>query len=98
APWSSLFPYTTLFRSRRPGGGGGGRVKPLGAGRDEGTGHGPAGWDAGDLRCGLHDPVARDERSAGATRRPTLCTAGGLARRRWRSEEHTSELQSRFDL
>src|SRR3712207_7602554 len=69
-PRSTLFPYTTLFRSRRDGPGGAVRAVvlvlprvPVGAGRGGGGG-GPA----------------------------------GLARpREWRgrSEEHTSELQSR---
>src|SRR5438067_9512144 len=55
-PRSTLFPYTTLFRSRRDH-----RVQP-GPGRDA------------------------------ARRLETRC------RRGHRSEEHTSELQSRFDL
>src|SRR2546422_1191060 len=66
-PRSTLFPYTTLFRSRlerRP------RQPP-------------------EVRGAL-DP-GRDPRPAGAAR------AGGPAPRR-RSEEHTSELQSRLHL
>src|SRR3712207_8897314 len=59
-PRSTLFPYTTLFRSRRSTGSGGGP-----AGRAA-----PSGW-----RPGRGPPVQRN---------------------RWsRSEEHTSELQSR---
>src|SRR6266576_6409744 len=54
-PRSTLFPYTTLFRSPRP----------------------PA--------MPSHHPSRR------AARRPSPC-------RSWRSEEHTSELQSRRDL
>src|SRR2546422_6656253 len=64
-PRSTLFPYTTLFRS------------------------------GGDRELGLVDQVARvhglgepDERVA----------AGGLAADQDRSEEHTSELQSRLHL
>src|SRR5271167_5051315 len=49
-PRSTLFPYTTLFRSTRPGGS------------------------------------------------PLSCPTSGSAIERVRSEEHTSELQSRFDL
>src|SRR5438067_8265353 len=56
-PRSTLFPYTTLFRSRR------------------------------DVR-GSRGPRPGDVARRGA----------GAARRRRRSEEHTSELQSRFDL
>src|SRR5207249_11406069 len=65
-PRSTLFPYTTLFRSRGPASGG------LARGRGSGA-QGPA------------------RQFAGAGRART----GG---RRGRSEEHTSELQSRFDI
>src|SRR5690349_23687356 len=57
-PRSTLFPYTTLFRSR-------GALGPLDAGAD-------------------HDPAFRGD--------------GEDPARRLRSEEHTSELQSRRDL
>src|SRR3712207_6996350 len=70
-PRSTLFPYTTLFRSDRQG-------QPELGGR-------------GQLREGEHDaPVAeeRHDRSAGVG---DLRAHGG----RQRSEEHTSELQSR---
>src|SRR5438067_13397045 len=70
-PRSTLFPYTTLFRSpgrlcrhRRPHGGAGGRTARVPRHRV-----GPRGG------------------------RPQARTASRL-----RSEEHTSELQSRFDL
>src|SRR5205809_7026255 len=62
-PTSTLFPYTTLFRSRRS------PTTP--ARRDRGTTSGG--------------------RSAGPTRRPDVVP-------RSRSEEHTSELQSRLHL
>src|SRR5437868_12686171 len=71
-PTSTLFPYTTLFRSTRP---------PLrfddfsafvyGGGHRHGAGHVLAGVERGQAL----GTVVRD-----------------------RSEEHTSELQSRFDL
>src|SRR5687768_18355452 len=64
-PRSTLFPYTTLFRSSPPG-----------------PGRGRTG-------CGR-----RPRRSAG---RPRPGTSPGC-RRRPRSEEHTSELQSRLHL
>src|SRR5438094_5224096 len=60
-PRSTLFPYTTLFRSDRPSG--------------------PASGEKGVV------PPAADSR--------TDCRAGTL---RDRSEEHTSELQSPYDL
>src|SRR3712207_7163496 len=69
-PRSTLFPYTTLFRSgARPRGAGGGHP----AGRQT-AGDGPA-------------MVAR----AG----PVQQGAPAASERCWRSEEHTSELQSR---
>src|SRR5947207_11542376 len=60
-PRSTLFPYTTLFRSRRG---------------DRGRG-------------GLRDQPPR---------RPSGATPPEALRRRSRSEEHTSELQSHSDL
>src|SRR2546422_5379054 len=65
-PRSTLFPYTTLFRSaRRWGGSGSARGRP------------------GGVRPHTRSPRRRGARSA----RPLL-----------RSEEHTSELQSRLHL
>src|SRR5207249_12049055 len=74
-PRSTLFPYTTLFRSP----------------------------SVGAERC---PPSARLRAVPGYAQRPTrgsrhaLALAGSLeaARAETRSEEHTSELQSRFDL
>src|SRR3712207_7081274 len=77
-PRSTLFPYTTLFRSRR-----GGR----GRGEREGRGHlrgRPEGQGAGGKPSQADDP-ARWRRARVQPR----------ARRDRRSEEHTSELQSR---
>src|SRR2546422_6388975 len=66
-PRSTLFPYTTLFRSPRSG--------------SRGRFPGPADGRAGrSLRA-----------------RPSCCP-GRPARRETRSEEHTSELQSRLHL
>src|SRR3712207_9476629 len=64
-PRSTLFPYTTLFRSRRDGG-----------------------------HAGARGPLARPARPQGGG---TLCRPHRRASygRNWRSEEHTSELQSR---
>src|SRR5699024_11456261 len=75
-PIATLFPYTTLFRSRRRDGA---QQKDLRAGRSP--------------RPLLQQPCAAAHRSADG--------AGGScgsARASRRSEEHTSELQSRFDL
>src|SRR5438067_8654756 len=68
-PRSTLFPYTTLFRSGRA-----------------------------LRRCAGMREIARGE-----IHRPRMAAAAAEARRRpalrkVRSEEHTSELQSRFDL
>src|SRR5699024_12178141 len=73
-PTSTLFPYTTLFRSASSADGGGG-------GRPRG---GPRPGAAAQRWC-FHL-----RRGNGAHREPRG-TPG-------RSEEHTSELQSRFDL
>src|SRR5699024_12678223 len=64
-PRSTLFPYTTLFRSRR--------CRAVRAAR-------PSPW--------WNSPAP----SSGGSRRWAIPPG------RWRSEEHTSELQSRFDL
>src|SRR5690349_23114894 len=81
-PRSTLFPYTTLFRSRRAGGAG---PRDLdGAEVRERRGAGGGGADQGR------------ERGAGPARaRPQRAGSPGGA---GRSEEHTSELQSRRDL
>src|SRR5205823_12639036 len=65
-PRSTLFPYTTLFRSRA----------------------GPAGGRGRDCRCRDRPP----RRSSSLRRRPVPLLP--RSRRRSRSEEHTSELQS----
>src|SRR2546422_11095332 len=71
-PRSTLFPYTTLFRSRAAATCDGGRLR-----------HGEPGARG----------VARRGRSAG-----TPLHARGVEPRARRSEEHTSELQSRLHL
>src|SRR2546421_1258974 len=71
-PRSTLFPYTTLFRSR------GGAVA--------------TGTAAARARAHHAREVRRPRGSRGGTRRRAR------ARRLQRSEEHTSELQSRSDL
>src|SRR2546428_10189565 len=76
-PRSTLFPYTTLFRSEK--------------------------WDLHLKGAGL-TPFSRDDDGRAVLRsciREYLCgcrNAGRRGRRRRRSEEHTSELQSRSDL
>src|SRR2546422_7911629 len=81
-PRSTLFPYTTLFRSTR---------RPPGAGLPVRTAH-----------AAVCFPPGVDAPRRGIGRRPK--PAGGHARRidarreTNRSEEHTSELQSRLHL
>src|SRR5699024_12276288 len=86
-PTPPLFPYTTLFRSPD--------LRKCGCD--------VAGCPGGRRRCLLPRP-ARGRRGAGAV---GVGRPGGAGRRRTgvagraagaRSEEHTSELQSRFDL
>src|SRR2546429_7332849 len=83
-PRSTLFPYTTLFRSLRAAGRPGG-----GAAR----------------RDRLYQRRVRLPQGAGRTRsggRPTAAVTGGsdchVQAQQTRSEEHTSELQSRLHL
>src|SRR3712207_7563562 len=73
-PRSTLFPYTTLFRS----------AKTLSIGNSVATG-GPAGYRTGSCDC-----------AAGGCRNGfnEYCQANQRSRQ-YRSEEHTSELQSR---
>src|SRR5690349_24263546 len=67
-PRSTLFPYTTLFRSRRRNG------------------------------CGCGAPDSREPGWAARTPRTTIRGSPSAAPPSSRSEEHTSELQSRRDL
>src|SRR3712207_8838487 len=81
-PRSTLFPYTTLFRS--PALGGGPAQLPAAAG------------DEGDVRGRLGARrVLQRAPHAGANRGSAQARARRVPRRRGRSEEHTSELQSR---
>src|SRR5207249_9118522 len=68
-PRSTLFPYTTLFRS-------------------------PAPWPS----CTAPSTSARSRWSAGCRARRSAAVRGWSPAATSRSEEHTSELQSRFDL
>src|SRR2546422_5769932 len=78
-PRSTLFPYTTLFRSRRHNGA---PPRPA-SGR---AGGGQRGGGAQGRSCGGRGGRWRGRRG------------NGSARARERSEEHTSELQSRLHL
>src|SRR2546421_8845091 len=75
-PRSTLFPYTTLFRSH---------------------GHGDAGDGSGAVFCPLRG-ARRTLRGRGVAAAPGHRGGRGAARARGRSEEDTSELQSRSDL
>src|SRR2546426_4181363 len=81
-PRSTLFPYTTLFRSPEPGEAG---YQPRAAAARRARGGG--GRDAGGSRADRRRPLA--------PRAGRRATAGGEGRR---SEEHTSELQSPCNL
>src|SRR2546427_13289220 len=89
-PRSTLFPYTTLFRSQVLG-----RAGPRGGGRRARTHrHGVPGGGQGRDRRALRDEgdTASHGRPWGGDRhRPTVV-------REKRSEEHTSELQSQSNL
>src|SRR3712207_7566822 len=78
-PRSTLFPYTTLFRSRVACGGSG-MAGPMTETTTEPTVGAPPGGNAVEVRCPLCVRPAGTDRAA----------VPGM-----RSEEHTSELQSR---
>src|SRR5437867_8605252 len=82
-PRSTLFPYTTLFRSR-----GGGEARRF-AGRSRPGGVGTTGRRTRRWRAGTRPAHRRIARRASARGRGCAPT---------RSEEHTSELQSPYDL
>src|SRR5438067_3935808 len=78
-PRSTLFPYTTLFRSQA-------------------VGH-AAGGAARDCRRRQQLAPRRDAvGAAAASEHGDLVGLQVVDQRHFRSEEHTSELQSRFDL
>src|SRR5207249_5350969 len=85
-PPSTLFPYTTLFRSHR-------RSDRRRAWRD-------ARGRKRPTRIGRARAGARRNANGGTAAARRISTPGHptLARGGRRSEEHTSELQSRFDL
>src|SRR5207249_10552005 len=87
-PRSTLFPYTTLFRSPWSD------QKELRRKRGNSDGDGPS--------PGFPQPAAFSE-AGGAGSESSItsgrgATSSGSSCERMRSEEHTSELQSRFDL
>src|SRR3712207_9070031 len=90
-PRSTLFPYTTLFRSTDDGVVAPAQVETLALGEDE-PGH-PSSWFPA---CTTVPPLATASRpvSLGV---PALVSSAGVVKLRPlpRSEEHTSELQSR---
>src|SRR2546422_7799896 len=81
-PRSTLFPYTTLFRSLR------GRVARIG--EQDGSPH--VALAGREQRSGHHGAAVAPPAQLG--RRPHAADLHDL----WRSEEHTSELQSRLHL
>src|SRR5207302_10920187 len=86
-PRSTLFPYTTLFRSPAvmPGGGGVPLLREL-----HPPGHGCTDHRQPQLRVSLHRGPLVANHEGGQVRLPRL--------EHRRSEEHTSELQSRENL
>src|SRR5256885_5342459 len=83
-PRSTLFPYTTLFRSVDQPGGEQGR---------EGE------CDSGGITARVRDPARADERLARTRElRQAVGPRAGMVTAVIRSEEHTSELQSPCNL
>src|SRR5207247_9723768 len=86
------FPYTTLFRSARPRRGLGGDLGARAAGEDLARRRAPRGRESRGRRARRRRPAAGEFLES----RPLV--GGALAGRSSRSEEHTSELQSRVEL
>src|SRR5699024_12663943 len=96
-PRSTPFPYTTLFRSIRERGA---RVSPLTAHEEEPGEEVP---DPAGPAAFVVNPVKVADGAALRRRTAEIAADFGLPEPLWfettvRSEEHTSELQSRFDL
>src|SRR2546427_2281158 len=81
-PRSTLFPYTTLFRS-------------LGELRDGGAERGRKREEGRNLDC---EPLGTPHRVAQSRAARQRCRLHGHHSSRFRSEEHTSELQSQSNL
>src|SRR5207249_12333436 len=96
-PTSTLFPYTTLFRSIL-------ELAAEAAHSSERVAAPVACWVAAKTGVPLNDALEAARRiDEGASRRPMGGAPHARSQRRAtarraRSEEHTSELQSRFDL
>src|SRR5207249_11249677 len=96
-PTSTLLPYTTLFRSRSVGIPRGAVLRPRGRRDPAAGGTFLRGWQATGAGLAARHVCAfaltKKEWGRCRTSRPSMS-----GERRLRSEEHTSELQSRFDL
>src|SRR5206468_12913699 len=91
-PRSTLFPYTTLFRSAQTTLVGGGHLQSLPLRRRRGKQQ-----HEQDHRETLHG-FAPSNRNATSAPPERSSTCAAMSRVNCRSEEHTSELQSRSDL
>src|SRR5207249_11581574 len=94
-PYSTLFPYTTLFRSDHAAAGAkanvaGSRIDETAAEAARRDGQAGAGLQV-DVAAAAHEA---GDRGGQRTRGDRVGAHGQIVR----SEEHTSELQSRFDL
>src|SRR5690606_42071030 len=92
-PRSTLFPYTTLFRSLGATRSAAVTVRPV-LGRAKGLGAGPTRIAA----SARSDPPAGVAGGESRTTRRWLASSKATAGTALRSEEHTSELQSRENL
>src|SRR5207249_7344168 len=95
---SPLFPYTTLFRSDFDGGNDGGEECPDVRGKPQGA---SAAFTSPAIKNSRFYSIKLFDAPAYSLR-PRLTTnsggaGAGLYNQNTRSEEHTSELQSRFD-
>src|SRR5207248_11054130 len=93
-PSSSLFPYTTLFRSRFAAGLDAGAI--LDAAEAAGPRRADTGRAAVITRIAVVGVVRAGARAGAEVVGAVVAVVAGLHQRR--SEEHTSELQSPYDL
>src|SRR5205823_7330692 len=84
-PYSTLFPYTTLFRSGLDG-----RIYVLGGATSGNSLAGAYAYNTATNTWATLPPMSTPRQGLGAAAGPD----GRIYAEAWRSEEHTSELQS----
>src|SRR5699024_12001997 len=97
-PCGALFPYTTLFRSLRCGGGYGDGRRAVAGAHDASVRRAARSARAHHVSCVRKPSAAASLPAWSAGESLSAKASQKSGKLRTRSEEHTSELQSRFDL